>query len=273
MAHGQANYKNHWKLPAGACKRSKVMDIMKAEYERLKALYPYRIDMHVHNFDCTPEEQVRYYKEKGLDAFVMTNHFTGLFWRERETPYTDKERHVEWYLSNYRRAKAEGENVGVKVYLGMEVTFNNHGGEDFLVYGIEESDVYKTFDILDHYEKEDTGYLADLYKLVKNDKSLIVRAHPFRLPELPIGDLKYLDGIEVLNLSSFSSSDAAMKFARDNNITLLTAGSDCHRPEKNFAHPSIRVKKLPEDSFGVAEILKSGDYLLDADGFILLNNI
>lgn len=241
---------------------------MTAERENLVSRYPYKIDMHVHTQGCTPEEQADYYKEKGIDAFVMTNHLTGYFWRERETPYTDRERHVEWYLSNYNRAKAQGEKVGVKVYLGMEITFNNHGGEDFLVYGVEEGDVYKAFDILDSYEKEDTGYLEDLYKLIKNDGNLIIRAHPMRYPEIPVGDIHFLDGIEVFNPGS--KNDKAMQFARKNGITLLTAGSDCHRPEKEQIHPGIRVSGLPEDSFGVAQILKSGDYLIDIDGYILL---
>ena len=244
------------------------MNAMREKYEMIKTEFPYRIDMHVHTFNVTPEEQVRYYKSKGIDAFILTNHLTGLRWRESQTPFTDKECHCEWYIDNCRRARAEGEKIGVKVYLGMEITFQNHGGEDFLVYGIDESAVYKAFDILDSYEKEDTGYVKDLYKLMKDDRSLIVRAHPFRIKGLPVGDLEYLDGIELVNTNS--SSDTAMKFAADNNLAILTAGSDCHGGEQNYSHPCIRVRSLPSDGFGVAEIIKSGDYVIDTDGFIVV---
>lgn len=244
------------------------MNTMQKKYDELKKEYPFRIDMHVHSFDATPEEEVRYYKSKGIDAFILTNHLTGLKWRERETPFPDKERHCEWYINNYRRAKAEGDRIGVKVYLGTEITFQNHGGEDYLIYGIDESAIYKVFDILDSYGKDNFDYRKDLYTYMKDDKNLIVRAHPFRIRELPVGELDYLDGIELINGNS--NSDMAMKFALDNNITVLTAGSDYHGSSENHFHPCIRVKKLPEDGIGIAEIIRSGDYIIDADGFIIV---
>lgn len=244
------------------------MNAMREKYEAIRREYPFRIDMHVHTYYASPEEQVRYYKSKGIDALCVTNHLTGLKWRERETPFPDKERHCEWYINNYRRAKAEGDKLGVRVYLAAEITFQNHGGEDFLIYGIDESGIYRVFDILDSYGEDDMDYVKDLYTLMKDEHSLIIRAHPFRLKDLPVGDLRYLDGIELINPRS--NSDMAMKLALDNDITILTAGSDCHGQEENHFHPCIRVKELPEDGFGLTDIIKSGDYVIDADGFIVV---
>ena len=60
----------------------------------------------------------------------------------------------------------------------------------------------------------------------------------------------------------------ASRFARDNSISIVTAGTDFHNPGRDGL-AALRCRDIPKSSFDVASVLKSGDYLLE----IAKNNI
>ena len=78
-----------------------------------------------------------------------------------------------------------------------------------------------------------------------------------------------LDGMEVFNMHPGHASRNAItgKIVRDNPHLISTAGSDLHHPRLGHeAISALRTSELPEDSFGIASILKSRDYLLEIAG-------
>jgi bifunctional N-acetylglucosamine-1-phosphate-uridyltransferase/glucosamine-1-phosphate-acetyltransferase GlmU-like protein len=71
-----------------------------------------------------------------------------------------------------------------------------------------------------------------------------------------------LDGVEVLNLNPRhdSHNDLALAYAEEHHL-LMTAGSDCHRPGDEGT-TGILAETLPEDSFGYADLIRSGKYTI-----------
>ena len=97
-----------------------------------------RLEMHAHDCEVSPcavikaKELVDGYKEAGYDGIVITNHFDkGIMHLWGETT----EEHYQTYLRGYELAKEEGERVGLRVILGMEIRLEC-GPEDYLVYGV-----------------------------------------------------------------------------------------------------------------------------------------
>ena len=71
-----------------------------------------------------------------------------------------------------------------------------------------------------------------------------------------------MDGIEVLNLNPRhdSHNDLALAYAKEHHL-IMTAGSDCHRPGDQGT-TGILSDTLPEDSFDLADLLRSGNYTI-----------
>jgi hypothetical protein len=165
-------------------------------------------------------------------------------------------------LKDYYDTKNEGEKCGLKVYLGMEVRFPENAN-DYLVYGICEDDIKEIFSYIH-------GDYKTFYKGFKNDKNVILQAHPFR-NGMTLQDPKYLDGIEVFNVHPNQNSKIAFacRYAKENPHFITSCGSDFHNPGLQGLGATL-VKELPADSFGIAEILKSRDYLFDISGSIVI---
>lgn len=225
--------------------------------------YKYKIEAHCHTkpvskcADFTPEEVVKNYKEGGADAIVLTNHFMKDYLPE------PKEKFVNEYLSDYHKAMEAGEKYGLKVIFGMEIRFSNENNNDYMVYGIDESFVGNAYDML-------KGNLEQFYKALKDDKNLIIQAHPLRNGCEP-ANFEFLDGHEALNMhpSHNQSSALAYRLAIGQKDFIITAGSDYHH--KNHEMTGIILSKtLPCDSFEFAKILKSKDYLFSLGGLVAL---
>lgn len=234
--------------------------------KQLETEYKFRIEMHAHTFphsmcgELSPQEVAELYAEKGYDGIVITNHFMGYCpGVERDyMPGDTKEEKLKYYLSGYEAAKAAGEKCGINVYLGLEIRFARENNNDYLIYGADSNIVSLCYDCLE-------GTLEDFRKNVRLDKSVFIQAHPFRdgmeyaAPEL-------LDGVETFNMHPGQNSRVgfAARFAKENNIKIRTAGSDFHHRGRNHeAVAALRTRTLPKDSFELAEILKSGDYLFE----------
>ena len=103
--------------------------------------------------------------------------------------------------------------------------------------------------------------LAAFAPQYRADGALLVQAHPFRKKCTP-APAEYLDGIEVLNLNPRhdSHNDLALAYAKEHHL-IMTAGSDCHRPGDQGT-TGILSDTLPEDSFGLADLLRSGNYTI-----------
>ena len=160
---------------------------------------------------------------------------------------------VNWYLSGYRAAKAEGERLGLTVLLGAELRFNC-GHEDYLLYGIIETDVAPIMRDLDG------GILpGDFYRRIReNGRMTLIQAHPFR-PELRQAPLDELDGIEVYNghPEHDSHNDLAMARAMQGGEGFIkTSGSDAHKVH-HVGRGGMIVDEPIEDSVQLARWLRA----------------
>ena len=226
--------------------------------KQLLSLYKYRIEMHAHTSPASPcsqippEKMVRIYSGLGYDAVVITNHF--IFELLNKLP---KKEAVKAYLEDYQKAVRESEKYNIKILLGAEIRFTENIN-DYLLYGVDENILNMVYDYLPR------GIKAFRNEL-KLDKSVFIQAHPFR-DGMKRVDPALLDGIETFNLHPGHNSRVAIaqRYASTNNFKITTAGSDFHHPDRGHEGISaLRTKKLPGDSFELAEILKSGDYIFE----------
>ena len=125
--------------------------------------------------------------------------------------------------------------------------------------GYDRDDVYRMLDFV--YTDYET-----FYKGFKNEKNLVIQAHPFR-KNCILQNTDLLDGIEVFNLHPGHNSAVgfAAKTAFENPRLLKTGGTDFHH-ETHQGMCATLFKERIRDSFRLAEVLKSRDYILDIWG-------
>lgn len=227
--------------------------------EQLKSLYPYRIELHAHTkpvspcSEIPPAELVQRYIDQGFHAVVITNHFNleyllGL----------PKDEALNYYLSGYEEAKKAAEGTSLQVFLGTEIRFNEHTNE-FLIYGVDRQILSECYDYL---EKGFTAYREN----VKLPDSVLLQAHPFRDRNVP-REPELLDGIEVFNMHPGHNSRVAQaaRLAASVPNWIKGVGTDFHH-RNHEGLCALRVREMPSDSFGIADILRSGDYVFELGG-------
>ena len=223
-------------------------------------MYKYKYDLHVHTSpvsrcgDFSPREVVDRYADAGFQGIVITNHFS----LAAMNPCKSKEEYLNFYLSDYKEALSYGKEKGVDVLLGAEMRFPENDN-DYLVYGIDEKDLYTAYDYLfTEYEK--------FYCEFKNEHNIIIQAHPFR-SSCTLQSLDIIDGIEVFNMHPGHNSRVAVaaKLAYDNPNLLITGGSDFHH-ENHQGMCGVCLKEKVTDSFAIANLVKSRDYIFDIWG-------
>lgn len=185
----------------------------------------YKYETHLHTWPVSAcakvgvEENLKYYKEQGYDGVFITNHFLdGNINIDHRLPYAER---VAFYFSDYERALEIGNELGIKVFCGVELSY---GGTDFLVYGLDKQWY------LDHpaiLEMEKTAELA----LMMESGALVIQAHPFR-------EAHYIDhirlfprhvhGVEILNAGrTAEENEMARLYAAHYGLPAF-AGSDNH---------------------------------------------
>ena len=218
----------------------------------------YKIETHVHTSNTSKcghidaSILVDKYIEGGYDAVVVTDHFN----RATVTYLNiDLKSPDAWkpFFYGYDAFVKAAEGKPLKVYRGAEVRFD--GSEnDYLLYGFDPELVKDPDAVM-------SGTLEDFYKKCQVCGAVLIQAHPFRDGCFP-SNPEFLDGAEVLNLHprQNNNNSKAFQFAKDNNL-LMTAGSDCHRMG-DYCRAGILTEVLPEDTFELANIIKSENYYL-----------
>lgn len=219
--------------------------------------YKYRIELHAHSLpispcsEVSPEELVDIYHKKGYDALVLTNHFIYELMQ-----HTSKDEAINEYIKNFEKAKTAGEKLGIKVFLGAEIRFTENEN-DYLIYGVDKDILCTCYDYL-------TKGVETFRKEVNLDSSIFIQAHPFR-NRSTVCNPELLDGVEGFNMHPGHNSKVglAVRYAGDNNL-LITGGSDFHHVNRGHeAVSALRTSVIPADSFELAKILKSGNYILE----------
>ena len=186
----------------------------------------YLYETHVHTNPVSAcakvsvEEMLNAYKKEGYAGVFMTDHFIdgNLNLEARAMPYEER---IEFYFSAYEEGKAVGEEIGIDVFCGIEMSY---GGTDFLVYGIDKEWCLAHKD-MDKMKK------SELLKLMMSEGALIIQAHPFR-------EAAYIDhirlfprcvhGVEVFNANRTEFENKLAEQYAENYGLLRFAGSDNH---------------------------------------------
>ena len=226
-----------------------------------QAVYPYKIELHAHTSPAsgcanfTPEEGLAMYKARGVDAVVITNHFTPSYLA------LDPQEVIEKYLSDIRIARRVGEELQIKVYMGMEIRFPQNVN-DYLLYGVTEEDVPMLLSLL-------STDIETFSKAYRTSDRLLIQAHPFRNGMVEV-DPALLDGIEVFNMHPGHNSRVgfAARYAASHPEWILTGGSDFHHLDHDGVC-TLRAKELPRDERALAALLRSQDYRIDLSGIFV----
>ncbi|MBR1739253.1 MAG: histidinol-phosphatase [Ruminococcus sp.] len=195
----------------------------------------FRYETHLHTSETSAcasasgAEQARRYKDEGYDGIFVTDHFFNSNTTvPRDLPWREK---VDLYCKGYENAKEEGDRIGIKVFFGIEYTFD---GADILVYGLDKQWLY------DHPDC-DRDFFA-FHDEAKAAGALMIQAHPFREAPYLNGQIKLLpkwvDGIEVYNSGNGCESwNEHARWYADAFGFKVTAGTDNH-------HLSVESERL-----------------------------
>jgi len=214
-----------------------------------KNQYKYKIELHAHTHpasgcaDFKPREVVRLYADAGVDGLTITNHLVpDLFWSKKDA--------VKYFLNDFYDAYYEGKRQNIRVYLGAEIRFEENYN-DYLVYGIDEDYLNR---VTRYLPLGIERYLHDF----RSDESIIIQAHPFRAG---MSRVPQTDGAEAYNMHPYHNNrnEIAFAYAKEHNHIII-AGSDFHHKGSQALGLTLS-KTLPADSFELAKLLKSRDYI------------
>lgn len=222
--------------------------------------YVYKTELHCHTSpasvcaDFSVEDTFKLYREAGYTSVVLTNHF-------QYNPTTRNSDKIEALLSDFKKAKKLAKKYSLNAIFGIELRFNEGNANDYLFYGVEPEEMEKIAEYLE-------GSLEEFYKNYRNENNILIQAHPFRDRNFPANP-DFVDGIEVFNLHPGHNSRIgfAAKHAKKHN-KIITAGTDFHH-EGHHCLCAMLTKQPITDSFELARVLKSGDYLLSISGILI----
>lgn len=232
------------------------MDIKTLKTELLNE-YKYQIELHAHTSPASscsqilPEDLAVIYKNLGYDAVTVANHFMYKYQNLSKNELVDR------FFDDFLRAEKKGEEIGIKVLLAAEIRFTENGN-DYLVFGVTRKMMEEIYDLLPYG-------IENFRKEYKMTDSVFIQAHPFREGMEKV-DPSLLDGIEIFNMHPNHNSKVGLAsvYAKEHSFPVVTAGSDFHHPNRKHEGVSaIRSTYLPRDSFELAKLLKSADYLLE----------
>lgn len=214
----------------------------------------YKIETHLHTNHVSKcghlsaAEIVKGYADAGYSALIVTDHYnrtTFDFLGIDPAAPGDK---LTPFLDGYRRVREEAEKVGIRVFRGAELRFDECDN-DYLFYGWLD-------DVLAEPEEVFRMGIAGFALMARAAGGLIIQAHPYRRSCTP-AIARYLDGVEVRNMNPRhdSHNDQAEAYAEEYGL-IRTSGSDCHRTE-DIGLGGIVTNYLPSDVLSMTRLIRS----------------
>lgn len=208
----------------------------------------YKYETHLHTAPVSRcacagvEDTVSFYKNLGYDGIFITNHFiNGNVNFDRDASYKDA---LEFYFSDYDKGVEIGRRLGIKVFLGIEMTY---GGSDFLVYGLDKEWYFS------HPEIMEMNF-RDMLEFLMESGALVIHAHPFR-------EAGYIDhirlfprsahGVEIINAcrTDFENEMASLYAQKYGLLTFAGSDNHCGQNAKQLAGVCTQEPVLDECDF------------------------
>lgn len=216
----------------------------------------YKYETHLHTAPVsrcargTVEETVKFYKDMGYDGIFITNHFIdGNINYDRNLPYEEV---IDFYFSDYEAALEIGKEIGIKVFLGVELSYK---GTDFLVYGLDKEWFLAHPEILQMKKSEELKFMAE-------NGALVIQAHPFRLG----GHIDHIrlfphciHGVEIINSCRTEKENEMAKQYCENYKLVKFAGSDNHSADKHKTLAGVCSKEPVLDEQDFIEKVKNSE--------------
>lgn len=213
----------------------------------------YKVETHLHTSHVSrcgrldAATIVREYKKAGYSVICVTDHYSRITFDFLGVNIYDDSDKITPFLEGYKRVREEGKKIGIEVFCGAEVRFDE-SENDYLVYGFNNkllSDPGRVFEM----------GIAEFSRHAREAGALIIQAHPYRDRNTP-AIAKYIDGVEVLNLHPRheNNNEQAAKYAEAFGL-LGTSGSDCHQME-DIARGGIIIDTIPKDSINLARTIR-----------------
>lgn len=200
----------------------------------------------------------------GFDAMVLTNHYCRDYLKA-----ISFEEWIEDYIQEYNLAEQYGKSVGMKVFLGVEVTVDYDPGIHMLLYGITPEMLRRDKNL---FEKS----LEELSDYCRSNDITLIQAHPFRYGRTVQNPIM-LDGIEVNCHAGYEGAHTSeiIRIAKENGLS-VTCGNDYHgdtayRPRGGMILPddietaqdlAKYIKNTSEFHLQVHEVGEKEPYLL-----------
>lgn len=202
---------------------------------------------------ASAEAQVAYYKSRGFDGIVITDHFLGgnttapaeLGWHRK----------IDLFCRGYENALRAGEKYGLKVFFSWEFS---HLGCDFLTYGLSKEWLLEN----ENLEKMSIG---DYLRYVRSEGAYVAHAHPFRedfyIPYIQLLP-RQVDAVETINAcrKEFENERAA-EYARAYGLPAI-AGSDNHTADRQKRLCGISTETEANSMAELIQLLRDDAYRL-----------
>lgn len=210
----------------------------------------YKYETHMHTKEgsaCSSapaDEMARAHKAMGYDGIFVTNHFfNGNTSVPRDLPWNER---IELFCSGYEIAKKTGDEIGLKVFFGLEYCV--HQIADLLIYNMDKQWLLDNEQLLMYSDER------ELFRTVRSLGGFIVHAHPFRSDTYIHHISLYpddIDAVEVINASHSPNSlyNQRAELYADMYGLPKTGGSDSHHIDKLFGGGILVPEPInsPED--------------------------
>lgn len=198
----------------------------------------YKYETHLHTTPVsacangTVEESLRFYKSLGYDGVFVTNHFVDGNINPECRSLSLKEQ-IEYYFTDYEKAVELSKEIGIKVFLGVELTYK---GTDFLIYGLDKEWYLNHLEIFEMKRHEELQLMMD-------SGALVIQAHPYRkLYHIRLFPL-FTHGVEIINASRSDFENNMAKIYAEQYELLTTAGTDNHSASRRTTLAGISTKE------------------------------
>lgn len=222
-------------------------------------MYMYKIETHLHTIHTSKcgHLEASYlaaaYKEAGYDAIAVTDHYNRDTVKYLNIDLSSPDEPLEKFLTGFHRMEEACGALGIRVYKGAELRFDECGN-DYLLFGWPD-------ELLMDMGRNLALSVVEFSKLAREAGALLIQAHPYRDKCTP-AIACYLDGVEAINAHPrHESHNAWAKAYAETHGLLQLAGSDCHQIP-DIGRSGILAETLPADTFELADLIRSGSYTL-----------